>query len=65
MSTAVVLRRALFGIARVHSQRMVVHMIPMHVMQMAVVQVICVPLMLDGSVAAAGAVLVPVIAVRM
>jgi hypothetical protein len=58
-------RLAAVGVDGIHRERVLVVMPLVWVMQMTVVQVIDVPLVLDGGVAAAGAVLVVVIFVGM
>lgn len=62
MARAAVLGRALRGVFGIHFQAMLVHMAVMHVMQMAIVQIVGVAVVLDGGVAAGRAVLMGVFA---
>jgi hypothetical protein len=54
---ALYVRRAARRIGRVDADDMLIDVVAMHVVHMAVVQVVDVPVMADGSMAAAGAVL--------
>jgi hypothetical protein len=63
VSAAVVSRLAGIGIGTADSQEMLIDMIAVNVMQMAFVQIIGVAVMLNGGVAAVGAVLMIVIVV--
>jgi hypothetical protein len=58
---ALYIRRAAGGIGRVDSDDMLVDVIAMHVVQMAVMQVVDVPFMADSDVTAAWAVLMGVV----
>jgi hypothetical protein len=63
VSTAVMGRRAVAGIGSTHRQHVLVHMVALNVVQVPVMQVVCMAVVLDGGMAAAGAVLVAVVRV--
>jgi predicted ATPase len=63
MSATVVARRARRGIGCAHWDLVFVHMIAVRMMQVAIVQVVRVPIVLDRGVAAARAVLMIVVSV--
>lgn len=60
---AIVGRRAAARVGGAYRQRVLIHVVPVDVVQMAVVQVVRVPVMLDGGMAAARAVLMGVVRV--
>ena len=60
---AVNLRRALLGIFRAHRDDMFVHVILVHMVEMAIVKIIHMAVMADGRVTASRAVLVGMVAV--
>jgi hypothetical protein len=65
VGSAIVLRRTAVGILRSHIQDVLVDVVPVDVVQMPVVQIVHMTVVLNGRVAAVGAVLMDVILVRV
>lgn len=57
--------RALVGIGLAYFDGVLIHMVPVHVVQMTIVQIIRVPLVLNGRVSTTGSMLVTVILVLL
>jgi hypothetical protein len=63
--SALIFGRALSRVSRAHSEGVLIHMIPMHVMKMSVMQIIRMAGMADGRVTTIGAMVVCVIRVML